>query len=172
MRTFIIVDLRDNLYISSQLKTHNPIRMKKTGITLIAIALIVSSCNTTKEQKKDMSNPFFNEYKTPFQVPPFNEIKLEHYLPAIDAGITGQLNEIKAITENKKDATFDNTILAFDQSGELLYKVSLVFSNLNSANTNDQMQALAREITPKLSAHHDNIMLNKNLFMRGKSSVR
>jgi peptidyl-dipeptidase Dcp len=143
--------------------------MKKIGISFIAIALFVSSCNTTKEPKKDMSNPFFSEYKTPFQVPPFNEIKLEHYLPAIDEGITEQLNEIKAITDNKQEANFDNTILPFDQSGELLYKVSQLFSNLNSANTNDKMEALAREITPKLSAHHDNIMLNKDLFKRVKA---
>jgi len=143
--------------------------MKKIVISFIALTLIVSSCNTTKEQKKDMSNPFFSEYKTPFQVPPFNEIKLEHYLPAIEEGITEQLNEIKVITDNKEEASFDNTILAFDQSGELLYKVNLVFSNLNSANTNDQMQAMAREITPKLSAHHDNIMLNKDLFKRVKT---
>ena len=143
--------------------------MKKIGISFIAIALFVSSCNTTKEPKKDMSNPFFSEYKTPFQVPPFNEIKLEHYLPATEAGITEQLNEIKAITDNNQEANFDNTILPFDQSGELLYKVSQLFSNLNSANTNDKMEALAREITPKLSAHHDNIMLNKDLFKRVKA---
>jgi peptidyl-dipeptidase Dcp len=116
-----------------------------------------------------MSNPFFSEYQTPFQVPPFNEIKLEHYLPAIEAGISDQLAEIKAITDNKEEPTFDNTILAFDQSGELLTKAALVFFNLNSANTNDEMQALAREITPKLSTHSDNIMLNKALFTRVKA---
>jgi len=143
--------------------------MKKIGISFVALAMILSSFNTIKEPKKDMSNPFFNEYKTPFQVPPFNEIKLEHYLPAIDAGITEQLNEIKVITDIKEEATFDNTILPFDQSGDLLYKTSLVFSNLNQANTNDEMQALAREITPKLSAHRDNIMLNKDLFKRVKA---
>ena len=143
--------------------------MKKIGISFVALVLIVSSCNTAKEQKKDMSNPFFSEYKTPFQVPPFNEIKLEHYLPAIDAGITEHLTEIKAITDNKDEATFDNTILAFDQSGDLLSKTSTVFFNLNSANTNDEMQALAREITPKLSTHRDNIMLNKDLFNRVKA---
>ena len=143
--------------------------MKKIGIPYIVLALLVSSCSTNQTQKKDMSNPFFSEYQTPFQVPPFNEIKLEHYLPAIDEGITEQVTEIKAITDNKEDATFDNTILAFDQSGELLNKVSYVFFNLNSANTDDAMQALAREITPKLSAHRDNIMLNKELFKRVKA---
>ena len=143
--------------------------MKKIGLSLIAIALILNACNTAKEVKKDMNNPFFKEYTTPFQVPPFNEIKLEHYMPAVDAGIADQIAEIKAITDNKEEATFNNTILAFDLSGDLLNNVGNVFFNLNSANTNDEMQALAREITPKLSAHRDNIMLNKDLFKRVKA---
>ena len=143
--------------------------MKKIGLSLIALALILNACNTAKEVKKDMNNPFFKEYTTPFQVPPFNEIKLEHYMPAVDAGIADQIAEIKAITDNKEEATFNNTILAFDLSGDLLNNVGNVFFNLNSANTNDEMQALAREITPKLSAHRDNIMLNKDLFKRVKA---
>jgi len=137
-------------------------------LSIIALAFIASACNTNKEQKKEMSNPFFNEYTTPFQVPPFNEIKLEHFLPAFEQGIKDQEAEIKAITDNKEEATFDNTILAFDQSGMLIDKAG-VFFNLNSANTNDEMQALAREITPKLSAHRDNLMLNKALFQRVKA---
>jgi len=143
--------------------------MVKIGITLFAVALILSSCNQKKEVKKDMNNPFFKEYTTPFQVPPFNEIKLEHYMPATEEGIAQQLAEIKAITDNKDEATFDNTILALDLSGDLLNNVGNVFFNLNSANTNDEMQALAREITPKLSSHRDNIMLNKDLFKRVKA---
>jgi peptidyl-dipeptidase Dcp len=143
--------------------------MVKIGITLIAFALILSSCDQKKAPQKDMNNPFFKEYTTPFQVPPFNEIKLEHYMPAIDAGIAEQTAEIKAITDSKEEPTFDNTILAFDLTGDLLTKVSNVFFNLNSANTDDKMQALAREITPKLSAHRDNIMLNKDLFKRVKA---
>jgi len=142
--------------------------MKKICLSFIALALIATACNTSKAPTKDMSNPFFSEYKTPFQVPPFNEIKLEHFLPAIEAGIDEQLAEINVITDNKEEASFDNTILAYDQSGELLNKAS-IFSNLNSANTNDEMQALARQITPKLSAHRDNIMLNKELFTRVKA---
>ncbi len=143
--------------------------MKKIGLPFVALALIVTSCNAPKEQKKDMNNPFFSEYKTPFQVPPFNEIKLGHYLPATEEGIKEQIAEIKAITDNKDEATFENTILALDKSGDLLTNVSNVFFNLNSANTDDEMQALARELTPKLSAHRDNIMLNKELFKRVKS---
>jgi peptidyl-dipeptidase Dcp len=143
--------------------------MKKIGLSFVALALILNACNTTKEQKKDMNNPFFKEYATPFQVPPFNEIKLEHYMPAIDAGIADQLAEIKTITDNKEAPTFDNTIKAFDESGLLLYRANSVFSNLNSANTDDQMQALARDITPKITTHSDNIMLNKELFVRIKT---
>ena len=143
--------------------------MQKIGITLLVLVLIFSSCNQKKTPQKDMNNPFFKEYTTPFQVPPFNEIKLEHYLPATEEGITEQLAEIKAITDNKDEATFENTILAFDLSGDLLNKVGNVFFNLNSANTNDEMQALAREITPKLSTHRDNIILNKDLFIRVKA---
>jgi peptidyl-dipeptidase Dcp len=142
--------------------------MKKTRNSLIACAIILTSLNTGVAQNRDMSNPFFSEYKTPFQVPPFNEIKLEHFKPAMEAGISDQIAEVKAITDNKDEPDFNNTILAFDNSGELLNKTR-IFSNLNSANTNDQMQALAREITPMLSAHRDNIMLNMDLFKRVKS---
>ncbi len=142
--------------------------MKKIGLSFVAFALILIACNTTKEPKRDMSNPFFSEYNTPFQVPPFDEIKLGHFMPAIDAGIEEQLAEIKAITDNKEEPSFENTILTFDQSGELLRKAG-IFSTLRSANTNDEMQALAREITPKMSAHRDNINLNKELFTRVKA---
>ncbi|HCY42965.1 MAG TPA: peptidase M3 [Prolixibacteraceae bacterium] len=143
--------------------------MLKSGISIVAIALIFSACNTSKAPQKDMSNPFFSEYKTPHQVPPFNEIKMEHYLPAIEEGISEQVAEIKTITDNKEEANFDNTILAFDLSGDLLKRASYVFFNQNSANTNDEMQALAREITPKLTTHSNNIMLNKELFAKVKA---
>jgi len=142
--------------------------MKKIGISIGIFSLCLYSCFNVNAQTRDMSNPFFSEYKTPFQVPPFNEIKLEHFKPAMEAGIAEQIVEIKAITDNKEAPNFDNTILAFDNSGELLNKTR-IFSNLNSANTNDQMQALAREITPMLSAHRDNIMLNMDLFKRVKA---
>ena len=142
--------------------------MKKIGISLIALATALISGSISVAQTRDMNNPFFSEYQTPFQVPPFNEIKLEHFKPAMEAGIVDQLAEIKLITESKEVPNFENTILALDNSGELLTKTR-IFSNLNSANTNDQMQALAREITPMLSAHRDNVMLNMDLFKRVKA---
>jgi peptidyl-dipeptidase Dcp len=143
--------------------------MQKIGIKLVVLLLIMSSCNQKKAPQKDMNNPFFKEYTTPFQVPPFNEIKLEHFMPAINQGIEDHFEEIKAITANVEAPNFENTILAFDQSQLLLNRVSLTFENLNSANTNDEMQALAREITPKISSHRDNIMLNKDLFAKIKA---
>jgi len=144
----------------------NPSYMVKHSI--LTIALCAASICYSGAQTNDMKNPFFSEYQTPFQVPPFNEIKLEHFKPAMEAGIAAQMAEIKAITNNNEAANFENTILAFDNSGELLSKAR-IFNNLNSANTNEQMQALAREITPMMSAHRDNIMLNADLFKRVKS---
>ena len=143
--------------------------MKKISpVLILALALFVS-CNSSKETKTAMTNPFLKPYETPFEVPPFNEIEIEHYLPAVAEGIEQQQEEIEAITSNAEDPTFENTILALDHSGILLDRVTTVFYNLNSANTNPDMQALAREISPKVTAHSDNIMLNSALFKRVKA---
>lgn len=136
---------------------------------LIAGVSLVSCQNQNKQTSANNENPFFTEYSTPFKVPPFDLIKLEHYMPAIEEGIRQQEAEIRAIVENTDEPTFENTILAFDNSGELLSKVNNVFGPLNSAMTNDEMQALAREITPKLTRHRDNISLNPVLFQRIKA---
>ncbi len=136
---------------------------------LIAGVSLVSCQNQNKQTSANTENPFFTEYSTPFKVPPFDLIKLEHYMPAIEEGIRQQEAEIRAIVENTDEPTFENTILAFDNSGELLAKVNNVFGPLNSAMTNDEMQALAREITPKLTRHRDNISLNPVLFQRIKA---
>ena len=111
-------------------------------------------------------NPLLKEYNTPFGVPPFSEIKPEHFLPAIEKGIEAQNLEIEAITSNKKAPDFENTVAALDYSGSLIRKVNSVFANLNSANTNKELQAIAKQIAPLLSAHHDNIYLNPVLFER------
>lgn len=143
--------------------------MKKFHPVLFLILSIFVSCNSSKETKSVMPNPFFAKYDTPFGVPPFDQIKLEHYLPAIEEGIKQHEQEIEAITSNPDAPTFDNTILAFDESGDLLERVTNVFDNLKSANTNDEMQQLAREILPNVTEHRDNIMLNKALFERVKA---
>ena len=132
--------------------------MRRLVLLAIVPAILLVSCqNQKKEKSTSMTNPFFTEYTTPFGVPPFDQIRLEHYLPALDSGISVHEAEIAAITGNPEEATFGNTILPYDQSGELLRKVQGVFGPLSSANTNPEMQALDRQITPKMTRHRDNI---------------
>ena len=143
--------------------------MKKIVSVFVGLIIVIGASAQKNENPIKSDNPFFNEYKTPFQVPPFDEIKLEHFLPAIEAGIVQHNAEIEAIIKNTEAPNFNNTILSFDNSGDLLSKASRVFSNLNGANTNPAMQKLAREITPKLSRHGDDISLNPELFKRIKT---
>jgi peptidyl-dipeptidase Dcp len=143
--------------------------MKNKIFLMMIMGLSVSQIEAQELKKSFSSNPFFNSYNTPFNVPPFHLIKNEHFKPAIEEGIKKQDGEIKAITNNKSVATFDNTILALENSGELLSNVSTVFYNLNSANTNEEIQKIATEVAPLMSAHGDNINLNEKLFARVKS---
>lgn len=145
--------------------------MKRISLLFIlAAGITMYSCqNQGKKSTSDMENPFFTEYTTPFQVPPFDLIKLEHYMPAIQEGIKQQEAEIQVIVDNSEAPTFENTILALDNSGELLSKVNSVFGPLNSAMTSDEMQALAREMSPLTTKHRDNISMNPKLFERIKA---
>ena len=111
-------------------------------------------------------NPFLSEYTTPFQVPPFDQIKNEHYMPAFEAGIKEQQTEVEDIVNNAETPTFENTILPFDKSGQTLNRVSNVFFNLNECLTNDEMIAIAEQVLPMLSKHSDAIMMNPKLFER------
>ncbi|NGZ83187.1 M3 family metallopeptidase [Duganella aceris] len=115
------------------------------------------------------SNPFAKASKLPFNYPAFDQIKNEDYAPAFAEGMRQQAVEIEAIANNKKPATFDNTIVAMEKSGQLLSRVSSVFGNLSGANTNDSFKALERELSPKLAAHSDAIRLNGKLYARVKS---
>lgn len=111
-------------------------------------------------------NPFFQEFKTPFQTIPFDQIKIEHYLPAIEEGIKHGLADINSIVTNTEAPTFSNTIEAMEKAGELLNIVSTTFFNLNSAETSKEMQELAKEISPKLTDYSNDIILNEQLFKR------
>ena len=139
---------------------------------MIALSVIaLASCTSKPEQPEqkpevESPNPFLTEYTTPFQVPPFEQIKNEHYLPAFEAGIAEQQDEIEAIINNAEPATFENTILPFDKSGQTLSRVSNVFFNLNECLTNDEMVAIAENVLPMLSKHSDAIMMNPKLFER------
>lgn len=136
------------------------------------ILLVIGNMLTIEAQEKKENttmNPFFQAYDTPFNVPPFDKIKNEHFKPAILEGISTHQGEINAIANNMQPTTFENTILAMENAGELLLNVNTVFSNLNSANTNKEIQNIAKEMAPNLSAHRDNIYLNEKLFAKVKT---
>lgn len=114
-------------------------------------------------------NPFFEDYNTPFQIPPFEIIEMAHYAPAFEAGMKEQLEDIERITSNIEAPSFENTIVELERTGKILDKVSNVFFNLQGSNTNDSMDQMAVDISPKLSAHGDSILLNKKLFARVES---
>ena len=115
-----------------------------------------------------MNNPLLKEFKNEYGIPPFELIKEEHYIPAFDKAIEEHAKEIKLIIDNKETPTFENTINALENSGELLSKVSRVFYNLLSAHSNDNLNKIASEISPKLSRHNDSISLNQDLFIKIK----
>jgi peptidyl-dipeptidase Dcp len=114
-------------------------------------------------------NPFFTEYDTPFGIPPYSKIKEKHYIPAFEKGMADNLAEIEAIVNNPEAPNFKNTIEAYDRSGELLSKVSSVFFAMSSAHTNDELQKISQEISPKLTLHSDSISFNKGFYERVKS---
>ena len=136
--------------------------MRKTIITTCAAAIVCGSAMAKG------GNPFLGKYTTPYGIPPFEQIKVEHYKPAFVKGMEEHKKEIDAIVNNKKPATFENTIAALDRCGELLNKVASVFYGQNSACTSDEMQAVSREISPLLSQHSDDITMNAALFKRVK----
>jgi peptidyl-dipeptidase Dcp len=140
--------------------------MKKTKLLIIIFSLILGSSCKTEKKDDIMNNPLVQKFDTPFNVPPFEQIKLEHYLPAVKYGIKEHEKEIDAIVNNEETATFRNTVEALDFSGNLLKEVNLIFNNLLSANTNEEMRKLAKEIAPLNSNHKDNILLNTELFAR------
>jgi peptidyl-dipeptidase Dcp len=117
----------------------------------------------------DPSNPFAKVSALPFHYPAFDKIKDEHFVPAFEAGMREQLREVAGIANNKAAPTFDNTIVAMERSGQLLYRVATTFSNLQGANTDDQLDAVDREMSPKLAAHHDAVYLNDKLYQRVKA---
>ena len=116
-----------------------------------------------------VGNPFVEEWDTPYQTPPFSEIELAHYEPAFDFAIAVNRAEIETIVNNPEPATFENTIVAMEQSGQLLNRVSGVFFVLNSNHTSPEMQQIALNISPKLTALGNDISLNPQLFERVKS---
>lgn len=118
--------------------------------------------------KKD-ANPFLQTYNTPFGVPPFDKIKVEHYEPAILEGIKQNLAEIDAIVSSTEVPTFENVILPLDNAGELLGRVLLTLGNIDAANTNAQIKTVLKNMSPVLSKHQDDISMNAKLFEKVKA---
>ncbi len=141
---------------------------KMKALLYLLIPILLFSGFKFQGNQNDLDNPFFKEWTTPFQTPPFDEIKIEHYLPAYEEGIKQQKETIDAIVNNKAKPTFEDIIAAMEKSSKFLDKVGTVFSNLNSANTNEEMQKIARTITPILAKHRDDINLNPKLFEKIK----
>lgn len=140
--------------------------MKKSLLIATCAAMVLmAGC----KDKKAMDNPFLVGWDTPYNIPDFEKIKTEHYMPAFEEGMRQQKAEIEAIINNPEAPTFENTIEAYEYSGELLGTVSSVFFNLQGSNTNDEMDAIAEEVTPLLSKHGDDISLNPKLFARIKA---
>ena len=131
---------------------------------MAAIAIAACSCGG---QKSD--NPLFNEFDTPYGIAPFSEITIDHYREGMLRGMEEQKAEIEAIVNNPEAPTFENTIVALDQCGELLRKVRGTFSPLSSSNSTEEIRALQKEMSPISSAHSDDINLNPALFARVKA---
>ena len=141
--------------------------MNRKNLLILTFASMTMITSTTVAQKKQANqNPFFEKYNTPYNVPIFDKIKVEHFKPAFLEGIKQQEKEIDVIANNAQKATFENTILAMENSGKLLSEVSTVFFNLSSANTNADIQKIAQEVSPLMAAHSDNINLNEKLFQK------
>ena len=138
--------------------------MIKKHLLMAAIAIAACSCGG---QKSD--NPLFNEFDTPYGIAPFSEITIDHYREGMLRGMEEQKAEIEAIVNNPEAPTFENTIVALDQCGELLRKVRGTFSPLSSSNSTEEIRALQKEMSPISSAHSDDINLNPALFARVKA---
>lgn len=139
--------------------------MKRVSSILTALCvLFITSCNSS-----NMTNPLLEKSTHPYNAPAFDKIKTEHYLPAFKEAIAEGKQEIEAIVNNQQEPTFENTILALNYAGEKLNTVSALFFNINEANTNEQMQKTAEEISPLLTEYSMSITLNEKLFERVKA---
>jgi peptidyl-dipeptidase Dcp len=136
---------------------------------LFIILLLNTMACKQNPLENEIDNPLLTDWSTPFHTPPFDEIEEDHYMPAFEKAITGHEKEIQTIATQKEAPTFENTIVALDQSGELLNRVRNVFNSMNSAMTNDSLQEIAKIIYPLLSNHNDQLTLNERLFTRIQS---
>ena len=138
----------------------------KRNVLMLAVCVVLAFVGCGEKAPAD--NPFFTEWTTPFGVAPFDQISEEHYLPAFEKAIAENRVEVEAIAQNPEPPTFDNTLGALDSSGLLMNKVAGVFYTLVGADTNEQIQAIAKEVAPMRSSLRDDILMNAQLFARIK----
>lgn len=136
--------------------------MKLSKSVIIILGLIIMSCSTKN------NNPFFNEWDTPFGTPPFDKIKEAHYMPALLEGIEKEKQEIQEIIDNPDPPTFENTIEAYEATGEFLKRVLYVFWNITGTDATDNLDNIEREFSPIRTKHNDDITLNTELFAKIK----
>jgi len=144
--------------------------MKRIIGLILLSGIIFTACNSeTKDKENKMNtNVLLEKFDTPFEVPPFDQIKQSDYVPAYKEAIKQHDAEIEAIVNNTEEPTFENTIEALELSGQLLNRIDNIFNNLTSTNSDSVMQAIAKEVSPLMSAHSDDIYLNDKLFARIK----
>ncbi|MFU8877639.1 MAG: M3 family metallopeptidase [Wenzhouxiangellaceae bacterium] len=163
--------------------------MRNTSILAVAITgLLLTACGETEspdvsdaaqdaiaeaeqlaEQTEAIENPFFQPSTLPLDMPHFDRIRDEHFIPAMERGMAEHLAEIETIASNPEAPTFENTLAAMERSGRLLSRATSTFFNMTGADTNDERQRIQREMSPRLSAHSDAIRLNADLFARIES---
>ena len=136
--------------------------MKKTVTALAACAIALTAGAQTP--KAVNQNPFLAPYTTPYEIPPFEQIKVSDYIPALKAGIEQHNKEIAAIANSKAEPTFENVILAMDRAGDILEKVVYVYGALSESNSSPELQAVADTFEPMLAAHQDEVSMNPALF--------
>jgi len=144
----------------------------------LTLSLFAAGCSSNDSSEQivsppdDAINPFFTESSLPYGMPPFDVIENEHYVPAFERGMAEEMGEIEVIASNPEAATFENTIVALEQTGEMLSRARRVFGAMTSAHTNDRLKEIQSAMAPQFAAHSDNILLNPTLFDRVRSLYR
>src|SRR6266850_3090167 len=136
-------------------------------VHLFTFAVLLSAFQITAVSAADpIDNPLLQESTLPYHLPPFDQIKDQHFVPAMEAGMREQLKEVEVVANNSGKPTFENTVVALERTGRSIDRAERTFSNLNACNTNPTLQKIDKEMAPKLAAHHDEIFLNPKLFAR------
>ena len=147
-------------------KAKKPSQAKATPTKAATAKPVTKKAKPTKSKAPTGPNPLLERWTTPFEVPPFDKVRTEHFLPAIEKGFTENLAEIDAIANNRAAPTFANTIDALEGAGRLLERVSSVFFNLSGTDTTPEIQAIEREVAPRYAKHSMGIYQNAKLFAR------